>query len=176
MQIAVYGGSFNPPHVGHALVAAWLRWTRRVNSVWLVPAFEHAFSKDLAPFADRMRMCQALARLVDARVSPIESELAGPSYTWNTLCVLRDRHPEHRFRLVVGADILEQTDKWHRWEDISAEFDPIIVGRGGYPPVSGAPTFPEISSTDVRQKLSRREPIDHLVPAAVIDVLEGLYG
>lgn len=171
MQIAVYGGSFNPPHVGHAMVAAWLRWTKQVDSVWLVPAFDHAFSKELAPFDVRMRACLALASLVDAHVSPIESTLPKPSYTWNTLCVLRERHPEHRFRLVVGADTLNDTDAWHRWADIELEFKPIVVGRGGYPPVPGAPTFPEVSSTHIRALLAEGKPVDHLVPASVLAVL-----
>ena len=169
MQIAVYGGSFNPPHVGHAMVAAWLRWTGRVDSVWLVPAFDHAFAKKSAPFAVRMRACQAMARLVDAHVSPIESTLPTPSYTWNTLNELRARHPEHTFRLVVGADTLNDTHAWHRWDDIVAEFKPIVVGRGGYPPVEGAPTFPTVSSSAIRQLIADGKPVDHLVPAAVLE-------
>ena len=59
MDVAVYGGSFNPPHIGHAMVAAWLLWTRRVEEVWLVPAFAHAFDKALRPFAARVEMVEA---------------------------------------------------------------------------------------------------------------------
>lgn len=175
MQIAVYGGSFNPPHVGHAMVASWLRWTTRVDQVWLVPAYDHAFSKELAPYAERLRLCQALATLVEARVCGIEAELPRPSYTWNTLCALRDQHPQHRFRLVVGADTLDQTDQWHRWADIAEHFKPIVVGRGGFPAVPGAPTFPGVSSTEVRAAIAAGEPVDHLVPACVLAELRGLY-
>ncbi|HJN72311.1 MAG TPA: nicotinate-nicotinamide nucleotide adenylyltransferase [Myxococcota bacterium] len=176
MQIAVYGGSFNPPHVGHAMVAGWLTWTRRADSVWLVPCVEHAFDKELAPFAARKAMCEALARAVGPQVlvSDIEVSLPTPNYTWNTLRSLSERHPEHRFRLVVGADTLDETHLWHRWDDIVERFTPIIVGRGGFPPVPTAPTFPQLSSTELRAALARGEPVDHLVVAGVIEHL-GVY-
>ncbi|MCP4804692.1 MAG: nicotinate-nicotinamide nucleotide adenylyltransferase [Proteobacteria bacterium] len=172
MEIAVYGGSFNPPHVGHALVASWLRWTGRCDAVWLLPAAEHALDKVLPPFDERVRLCQALASALDAvEVCTIEGELPTPSYTWNTLSALAERHPEHRFRLVVGADILQETDRWHRWPDIERVFSPIIVGRGGYPDVPGTITFPEVSSSDIRARLEAGKPVDHLVPAAVLELL-----
>ena len=64
MRVAVYGGSFNPPHIVHGWVASWLLWTGRVDAVWLVPVYRHAFEdrhdKRLAPYADRMAWCQAM--------------------------------------------------------------------------------------------------------------------
>ena len=133
MRVAVYGGSFNPPHVGHGMVAAWLRWTDRTDEVWLVPSFAHPFGRELAPFGRRLVLCQALARTVGpwVRVVPIESELPTPSYTWHVLQALTARHPDHDFRLVVGADVAQQTDRWHRFDAIQAHYDPIFVGRQG---------------------------------------------
>lgn len=172
MEIAVYGGSFNPPHVGHAMVASWVLWTGRADAVWLLPAAEHALDKVLPPFERRARLCDALAStLPGVEVSRIEAELPRPSYTLNTLTALAERHPEHRFRLVVGADILGETDRWHRWGDIQARFAPIVVGRGGFPAVEGAPTFPEVSSSEIRRRHRAGAPIDHLVPAAVLELL-----
>ena len=172
MEIAVYGGSFNPPHVGHALVASWLLWTRRTDAVWLLPAAEHALDKVLPPFDRRAALCDALAaELEGVEVCRIEADLPRPSYTWNTLNALSERHPEHTFRLVVGADILGETDRWHRWEDIARVFRPIVVGRGGYPPVPDALTFPEVSSRDIRARLADGRRVDHLVPACVLERL-----
>lgn len=173
MRVAVYGGSFNPPHVGHAMVAAWLGWTEQVDAVWLLPTAAHAFGKPLPPFAERVAWCEALASAVGSFVSVcgVEAELPAPSYTIDTLTHLAQRHPEHRFRLVVGADVLPQTPRWKAWDAIAARFDPIVVGRGGYPPIDGAPTFPEVSSTDVRSRLAAGQPIDGLVPAAVARLL-----
>lgn len=170
MRIAVYGGSFNPPHVGHAMVAGWLRWADRADQVWLIPAFSHPFDKALAPFASRVAACEALAALVGpwVRVDPIEATLPTPSYTIDTLATLSARHPEHQFRLVVGADVLPTTDAWKRWDEIVARHAPIVVGRGGYPDVPGAPTFPSISSSEVRAALSEGRGVDHLVPDGVL--------
>lgn len=177
MEIAVYGGSFNPPHVGHAMVAAWLLWTRRAEQVWLLPAHQHAFEKSLTSFALRCSMCEALAAsLSDAvKVCAVEGELPTPSYTYNTLRHLRATHPQHRFRLVLGADNLSSVHQWFRWEDLMAEFEPILVGRAGYPEVVDSPTFPDVSSTAVRQRIFRGEPVDHLLMPAVERLATAAY-
>ncbi len=62
---AIFGGSFNPPHLGHAMVAAWLKWTGRADDVWFVPAFEHAFGKPLAPFENRLAALHRLTALLN---------------------------------------------------------------------------------------------------------------
>lgn len=177
MRVGVFGGSFNPPHVGHAMVAAWLGWTRRVDEVWLVPAFHHAFDKALAPWPVRVRAVEALAATVGpwCRAVLVEAELPRPSYTVNTLRVLAARHPGVDLHLVVGADVAAQSATWKEWETISTEFAPIVVGRAGHPPVAGTPVFPEVSSTEVRRRLAAGEPVDALVPAAVLDALAGVW-
>ncbi len=176
--IAVYGGSFNPPHVGHALVAAWALWTGQADAVWLVPTFRHAFDKALAPFDERLALCRALADDVSGAVEVLDLErtLPVPSFTIDTLRLLQTRHPGHRFRLLVGADILEQTDAWNSWADIVRLFPPIVVGRVGWPPVPGAPTFPGVSSTELRARLASGEAVDGLVTQGVAERLPGSYG
>jgi nicotinate-nucleotide adenylyltransferase len=178
LLVAVYGGSFNPPHVAHAMVAGWILWTSRAEQVWLVPVFRHAFEgrqdKSLAPFERRVRWCEALAQDVDrARVvvSRIEAHLSTPSFTVATLEALRTRHPEHTFRLVVGADVASQTTQWKEWDRIEAEFDPILVGRAGHPSGPDTLVFPDVSSTEVRRRLAASEPVDHLVTARVWELL-----
>ena len=169
MKVAVFGGSFNPPHVGHAMVASWLRWTERADEVWLLPTFHHAFDKSLAPFEHRVRACEALASVIGpaVRVETVERELPTPSYTVRTLDALQNRHPTFIFRFVIGADVLPQLPQWREWSRLSAVYDPIVVGRGATS-VPGAPTFPEVSSTEIRRRISAGEAIDHLVPAPVI--------
>jgi nicotinate-nucleotide adenylyltransferase len=177
MVVAIYGGSFNPPHVGHALVAAWLLWTRQADAVWLLPVFRHAFekrhNKALAPWADRLAWCEAFAQDVDprVRVEAIEAELPTPSFTVDTLRALSARHPEHAFRLVVGADILGQVDAWREWSTLAATWPPLVVGRAGHPCPGALIEFPEVSSTDVRARLRAGAPIDVLVTARVAAAL-----
>jgi nicotinate-nucleotide adenylyltransferase len=177
MRIAIYGGSFNPPHVGHAMVAGWLHWTDRVDQVWLVPTRSHPFGKPMASFSFRVRLCEALATTVGdwVRVSTIEDELDEPSYTIDTLYELSRRHPEHRFRLVLGSDNLDQLHAWKDWEGIEAAFAPIMVGRQGYPTPEGAVDFPGVSSTQIRRRLRAGEPVEHLVPAPVLALLGDTY-
>jgi nicotinate-nucleotide adenylyltransferase len=179
MRVGVYGGSFNPPHVGHAMVASWLRWTDQVDEVWLVPAREHAFGKELAPWEARLELCQALATTLGpwARVDAIEGERGGPSYTVDTLRALSARHPGHTFRLVVGSDNLEAAPRWRAWDEIVRAWPPIVAGRVGSPVVDGVPSFPDVSSTLVRARMGRGEDVSALVPASVLDVARrlGLY-
>lgn len=175
MRVAVYGGSFNPPHVGHAMVAAWLTWTGRVDEVWLVPAWRHAFDKPLAPFEARVAACRVLAAHISprVRVETLERDLPAPSYTIHTLDTLAARHPDHRFQLVVGADVLPQLPSWRAWDEIAARYAPIIVNRAGHPPAGEGPVFPEVSSTEVRRRVEAGEPVDAWLPAGVLAAWRG---
>lgn len=177
MRIAIYGGSFNPPHVGHLMVIDWLRWTEQVDGIWLLPTFSHAFAKELAPFETRVALCEAAtAEMSGVSVCTIEATLAVPSYTIDTLSVLAERHPEHRFRFVLGADALQEVDRWKSWDELLHRFPPIIVGRQGYPTPTGAIDFPGVSSTEIRARVRRGASIAHLVPAVIRSRIEALYG
>src|SRR4051812_6330106 len=106
MRIALFGGSFNPPHVAHQLACAYVLATARphVDELWMVPTFKHPFDKQLAPYADRVAMCELAARPFDrVTVSRIEEELGGDSFTLRTVEELKRRHPRDQFALVIGA-------------------------------------------------------------------------
>lgn len=174
-RIAVYGGSFNPPHVGHAMVAAWLGWTDHADTVVVVPTWDHPFAKDLAPFDDRLAWCEALASSVGpwVEVSDIERTLGGTSYTRRTLDALAAAWPDATLRLVLGADLVPTTPRWRDWDVIADRYNPLVIGRGGFPPVDGAPTFPAVSSTAVREAWARGEDVSAWVPAAVLSAMRG---
>jgi nicotinate-nucleotide adenylyltransferase len=178
VRVAVYGGSFNPPHVGHAMVVAWLLWTGKVDAVWIVPVFHHAFEgqqdKRLAPFDARLSWCQALAGQLDpaglGRVVALDVErtLPVPSFTIDTLLHLSDLHPGVDLIPVVGADVVPQLPRWRRWSELKERFPPLVVGRPGHPVPPGAVLFPEVSSSEVRRRLLAGEAVDHLVPVGVL--------
>ena len=185
MRVAFFGGSFNPPHIAHALVALYVLETAPVDALWFAPTWQHPFAKPLAPFDHRVAMCERVAQALGPRaaVSRIEAERADsgePSYTLYTLQALAARHPGWQFRLVIGEDVLGDTDKWHRWDDVVALAPPILVGRGGVE-VPGAHVggveMPAISSTEVRRRLRAGEAADALVPASVLRYIaeHGLY-
>ena len=175
--LAVFGGSFNPPHVAHQMACLWVLETQPVEELLVVPTFRHPFEKQLAPFADRVEMCRLMAAALGPRVevSGIEAELGGESSrTLHMLEALAERRPGVQLRLVVGTDILRETSKWYRWADIEALAPPIVVGRSGF---GGTIALPDVSSTEIRARVASGLPLDGMVPRAVLHYLEtkGLY-
>ncbi|MFO0692971.1 MAG: nicotinate (nicotinamide) nucleotide adenylyltransferase [Polyangiales bacterium] len=180
-RIAVYGGSFDPPHVGHFLVSAWVATSAPIDRLLLVPTYRHALGKGArASFEHRVAMCGIVASLLPrTEVSALEATLGEPSRTLHTLEALSEAHPDAELRLVVGADIAAETHRWHRWDAIEAIAPPLWVGRVGYPRPPGASVdFPAVSSTEIRARLENGESVDGLVPNEVLAYLRahGLYG
>lgn len=179
--IALFGGSFNPPHVGHLLVTAYVLATQEVDEVWLMPAHRHAFGKELAPFHHRVEMCALLAATFarGVRTTTVEAEVPGAGYTVDTLRYLVERHPDHRFRLVIGTDILDETHAWKDFEQVERLAPPLVVARSGHPHPLGAglPEMPEVSSTRIRKGLVAGEDVSAWVPREVLAYVEraGLY-
>ncbi|MBI5496072.1 MAG: nicotinate-nicotinamide nucleotide adenylyltransferase [Deltaproteobacteria bacterium] len=178
MRIAVYGGSFNPPHVAHQLAVTWVLATQPVDEVWVMPVPEHAFGKPLADFHHRVAMAELAVRHFGgrAKVSTLEAELPRPTRTVETLRALRARIQGVELSLVIGADILPETVRWKGWEEIRATTGLVVMGRGGFPDVGGL-VLPEVSSTQVRALLETGGAVDHLLDRAVVDYVtrHGLY-
>ena len=184
-EVAFFGGSFNPPHVAHVLAAAYVRTVLGFPRVLVVPVFAHAFDKPLAPFEHRVRMCElGLSPIHGVEVSRVEEELGAPSLTLRTLEKIRSEHPEWRLRLVIGADVLFETPKWHGFARIAELAPPLVLGRVGVGhPDAPLPVLPDVSSTAVRRLLGRRadpeckKELAALVPRAVLEYIErsGLY-
>lgn len=179
MRVAVYGGSFNPPHVAHQMALAYVLATAHVDEVWMVPTFKHPFDKQLVAFGDRVKMCElAASPFKTVRVSRIEEELGGDSYTLRTMKALKERHPDHRFSLVIGADLVAERERWHGWPELKELVPFIVVGRQGSPHVDeGGIVLPQVSSTIVRRRIREGEPVDTLIAADVLDYIRarGLY-
>jgi nicotinate-nucleotide adenylyltransferase len=178
--IALFGGTFDPPHVAHVLAVAYALASEAIDHVLCVPTFEHAFGKEPgAAFEHRHRMIElAMADLARTSVSRVEAELGGKSLTLRTLEELARRAPAARFRLLVGADVLGEIDKWHRFDRIAEIAPPIVVGRGGYDaPREVVVDLPPISSSEIRNRLASGLPIDGLVPRTVAAYIveNGLY-
>jgi len=179
--VAVFGGSFNPPHISHVLAATLVLATEAVDRLLVVPTFQHPFHKALATFDDRVRMCElALGWLPRVEVSRVEEELGGESRTLRTLEHLAERHPEWKLRFVMGADILVESHKWFGFDRIIELAPPIVLGRAGVVHRDApASVLPEVSSTDVRSRLAAGEydALRRLVPRAVLDYAQkrGLY-
>jgi len=168
MRVAFFGGSFNPPHVAHQLVALYVLETSEVDELWFVPCFRHPFEKSLASYDHRLKMCELASRALGdrAKVSDIERTLGGESKTLLTIKGLRTQHPEHEFHLVVGADIERELPLWYGAEELLATVPRIVVGRGGYD-LDTPVTMPAISSTEIRTRLSSGQSLRGLLPRSV---------
>ncbi len=163
-RVALYGGSFNPPHVAHQLVALYVLETQLVDELWFVPTYAHPFGKPLAPYADRVAMSELAAAALGprAKVSRVEEELAQrPGFLASRTLDLVEHLAAQglELRLVVGTDILGETAKWHRWDDVVAKAPLIVVGRGGHALPAGSietgVTMPQIASTRIRELVAR---------------------
>jgi nicotinate-nucleotide adenylyltransferase len=169
MRVALFGGSFDPPHVGHQLACLYVLSTYPVDEVWMIPVFRHAFDKRSAPFAHRVAMCELAAAAVGPRVKvcTIEQDLADKSYTLRTVRALMARHPEHELSLVIGTDLLKERERWYGWPELARLVPFLVLGRGGVHGASDLPEppardlchaegidLPAVSSTAVRERLA----------------------
>lgn len=171
---AVFGGSFNPPHVSHVLAVAYVLATQPVDRVLVIPTYDHPFGKSLVNFAHRHAMCAlAFADFARTEVSTIEREMGGESRTLLTLKALRSKHPDEKLRLVVGSDILNEAHKWFGWDEIVQLAPLIVLGRVGHAaPGAPAPVIPELASRDLRAMIERGEDVGTLIPRAVKQYLD----
>ena len=166
-RVALFGGSFNPPHVAHQLVALYVLETQPVDEVWFVPTYAHPFGKQLVSYVHRVAMCKLAVAPLGPRavVSRAEEELAKrPDFVASHTLDLVDYVIEqgHEPRLLIGTDILHETSKWHRWDELVMKAPLIVVGRAGHDLPEGSVatgiTMPQISSTHVRELLAEVRP------------------
>jgi len=184
--VAIYGGSFDPPHISHVLAAVYALKVAGFEQVLVVPVFEHAFQKQLTSFQHRLCMCElSFAGIMGVLVSSVERELETPSLTLRTIEHLSRAHPDWAMRLLIGSDVLSDTSKWHAFERISELAPPYVVARAGFdPPSVHAAFLPDVSSGRVREALATRGTADSdallaaCVPSAVLAYIaeHRLYG
>ena len=132
-RIGVLGGTFNPPHAGHALASRTALRRLKLDQLWWVvtPGNPLKASVGLADLAERMALCQALAADRRARITGFEAELGTP-YTAATLAFLKRRYPSVRFVWIMGADNLAGFHRWQHWRDIAAMMPIAVVDRPGW--------------------------------------------
>jgi nicotinate-nucleotide adenylyltransferase len=175
----IFGGAFDPPHLGHLCVAALALATGELDRLLVVPTFDHPFGKRMAPWAERLAMARlAFAPLARVEVSSIEEALPRPSLTLQTVAALCEAHPRVRWRLVIGSDTLGDRAAWHRFDDVVRLAEPLVVGRTGHGASTSGLEVPDVSSTELRAALAAgRDVRGRLDPAVERYVrARGLYG
>lgn len=184
MRIGVFGGTFDPVHIGHLAVAVAARHALALDRVLLVVAnvpWQKAGTRALTPAEDRYAVVEAaVADLDGIEASRIELDRGGPSYTADTLETLR-ADGAHELFLILGADAAANLHTWARADDVPALAELVVVPRPGTPPPVGMRTLDvphlDVSSSDLRARVIDGRPLDVLVPAAALRLIRerGLY-
>lgn len=191
MKIGIFGGSFNPIHSGHAIIAHHIISSGAVDRLWLmvspVNPLKVGLEQQVAD-TDRLRMVEMVTRpLENVETSAFEFTMPKPSYTIDTLNALQAKFPDDEFYLVTGADNWIIFDRWRNSEEILAKYHLLVYPRLGYDVVIpeelrdrvtlvDAPII-ELSSTAVRERLAQGLSVRYYVPDEVLSYIErkGLY-
>ena len=179
-RIGIFGGSFNPIHVGHALIASYIVENSDIDTLWLMVSPQNPLKENSSLASDyhRLRMTELVSRRIENVItSAFEFDLPKPSYTIDTLNALQAKFPDDEFYLVIGADNWCVFDRWKAGEEIITKHRVLIYPRRGYDivipekysdrvSVVEAPLI-EVSSTQVRERLSQLKSVSFYVPEAV---------
>ena len=189
-RIGVFGGTFDPVHIGHLAAAVNVRHELGLDRVLLMVAnvpWQKAGMRVLAGAEDRYALVQAAAQgLHGVEADRMEVDRGGPSYTADTLAQLAERNPGGDLFLIVGSDVVRELDTWERVDEVRRLATLVAVTRSGRtvpPPPDGwrmevveVPAL-DVSSTDLRSRVATGRPIDVLAPPAVVHEIRrrGLY-
>jgi len=189
-RVGLFGGTFDPPHVGHLVTAVNVRHALDLDLVILMVAnvpWQKEGSRTITPAAHRLAMVEAAVRDVAGLVpGRQEIEHGGPSFTADTLAVLAEEFPLAEFFTIIGDDAAAGLHTWTRWEEVVDRSQLVVVDRPGEPvDLDGeidwirveVPRL-EVSSTDLRARFTDGRPLDYLVTQPVLDVIRSsdLYG
>jgi nicotinate-nucleotide adenylyltransferase len=132
MQVGLFGGSFNPPHAGHALVAEIALRRLDLDQLWwmVTPGNPLKSGRELAPLSERIRLSQAACPNPRVKVTAFEAAHR-IRYTADTLALVKARNPGVDFVWIMGADSLRDLDRWHRWQEIFATVPVAVMDRPG---------------------------------------------
>jgi nicotinate-nucleotide adenylyltransferase len=197
MHIALLGGSFDPPHVGHLFIAQQVKEQLNVDQVWLMPlygnfAHHKIFQKNLSPVEDRLAMTKLLENDY-IKVSDFEITHNKESKTIVTLEALAKEYPQHTFSWITGSDKLETFQKYERWQDLVRDHHIIVFPREhtlwhledrvkASFQLDAIPDniivmnnkdliLTNISSTMIRYRIANGLPIKYLVPDSVMEYI-----
>jgi nicotinate-nucleotide adenylyltransferase len=197
-RTGIFGGTFDPPHIGHLVVADDVAAKLDLEEVWFIPAGAHPLKGEgvVAPGAIRGSMVQAAVEgRPGFRALDVELRRRGPSYSVDTLRELSQTHPGTEFFFLVGTDVANEFHKWREPETIARLARIVVLSRAGdgkggarSEPQAASPdaemswtrvevTRVDLSSTEVRHRVHAGRPFRYLVPETVYRIItaEGLY-
>ena len=185
MKIGIFGGTFNPIHIGHAIIANYIAQNSDLDAVWFMVAPQNPLKQHIvneASDSDRVKMVELVTNKLDnVYTSEFEFSLPRPSYTYKTLCDLSRQPPTDEFHLIIGGDNWANFSKWKNFEDIIRNYQILVYPRFGYDTdipgeysgnvsIVDAPII-ELSSTQIRTSLRQNQNIRFYLPDEVYDYI-----
>ena len=186
MRIGIFGGSFDPIHTGHAIVAQYIISSGAVDRLWFMVSPVNPLKADKVrqvADTDRLRMVEMVSRPMEGvETSAFEFSMPKPSYTVDTLNALQEKFPNDEFCLIIGGDNWEVFGKWRNSKEILAKYHVFVYPRLGYKvdipnelkdrvTLIDAPVI-ELSSTQIRERLAKGQSVRYYVPDKVLDYIE----
>lgn len=186
-KVGILGGTFNPPHTGHLVIANEVLNAYGLDEVWFMPnqVPPHKTVDESISHSDRLAMLAlAIADNEQFRIEKAELERSGRSYTYETMKILKDMYKETDFHFIIGGDMVEYLPKWHKIDELLKMVKFVGVSRPSYSIetpydilFAETPQM-DISSSMIRERVSEGRSIRYLLPDPVRVYIEehGLYG
>ena len=184
MKIGVFGGSFNPIHVGHISLAKQLLRLAELDEVWLMVSPQNPLKQGHADLLDDRVRYQMVRIAVHGEAGIVASDyelhLPKPSYTWNTLQHLKVDYPDNTFVLLIGGDNWQMFSRWYRADDILRNYQIVVYPRrGSHINKASLPAnvtvvdteLLDVSSTEVRQLARQGRDVSAYVPKAIVPLV-----
>jgi nicotinate-nucleotide adenylyltransferase len=177
LHVALFGGSFDPPHIGHTAFCAELVRSETYDSIWVIPSIQHPFGKKMVSLQHRIQMC----RIAFEPISPIieirneEEQAGGTGYTIDLIRYLIATYHGCEFTLALGSDNYSTRHEWKDFEEIETLVSIRFFGRKGWnnenERLGLEASFPDVSSSELRNTLSTGHIPEQLLPPAVADYI-----
>ncbi|HGF7174344.1 nicotinate-nucleotide adenylyltransferase [Enterococcus hirae] len=185
-QVGILGGTFNPVHLAHLVMAEQAGKNLGLDEVYLMPSYQppHVDEKTTIAANHRLNMLElAIADNPFLAIEPIELSRKGKSYTYDTMKALTQNNPNTDYYFIIGGDMVEYLPKWYKIDELMTMVNFVGIRRAGYSTETPYPVIwvdvptIDISSTKIRQKIQQGCSVRYLVPDKVIEYIEkeGLY-
>ncbi|MFY9274390.1 MAG: nicotinate (nicotinamide) nucleotide adenylyltransferase [Bacteroidales bacterium] len=183
-NIGLLFGTFNPPHIGHTLIANYFYITKNFDEIWFIVSPQNPFKKDINLINEKLRLEMVNLTIENAnylKASDIEFTLPKPSYTINTLEKLKNDYPTYTFSIIMGSDNAISIEKWKDFQNIIDNYIIYVYPRTGYPTqnilthknikIDNSAPIIDISSTWIREQIKNDNDVQFFLRKAVYEFI-----
>lgn len=189
-NIGLLFGTFNPPHIGHTLIANYFYITNNFDEIWFIVSPQNPFKKDITLLDEKLRLEMVRLAIENAnylKASDIEFSLPKPSYTINTLEKLKNDYPQYTFNIIMGSDNAISIEKWKYFQNIIDNHRIYVYPRTGYSTknilthknikIDNTAPIIDISSTWIREQIKNGKDVQFFLRKVVYEFIKinGVY-